>query len=370
MSKARKTGSLTFLFALLIFCLHPSLFAVDLLFFYETGCPYSAKVNEFLSKRIKPNYPVELKVFEIHEPNNARLMIDLARSFGAHDIVKKGTPAVFIGDRAFQGSSRTVLRNIEVATRIAIRNKVPSPLSQFATKSHKKSLKTRVTLPVVVGSAAANMLNPCAGAVLVILLGTILVASKRRKTVLWAGFSFTAASFISYFFIGLGLFSAVQNSEIQYYVFITISILAVLIGLWNIKDFIWRKSRLPELTESWKPFIERSTSRITPVLGASFIGFSASLFLLPCTSGPYVVIIGMLGSTATRIQAIWLLLLYNVIFVLPFIIITLVVGLGFSTTTKVEIWRKERLRKFRFITGLFMLALGVMLIVLLILGKI
>jgi len=78
----------------------------------------------------------------------------------------------------------------------------------------------------------------------------------------------------------------------------------------------------------------------------------------------------MLGSTTTRIQAIWLLLLYNIIFVLPFIIINLVVGLGFSNATKLEKWRVERLRKFRLLTGLLMLTMGATLIALLLLGRI
>jgi cytochrome c biogenesis protein CcdA/glutaredoxin len=356
--------------ALFLFGYDSSLGATELIFFYEKGCPYSARINAFLQQRIKPHYPVEVKAFEIHEPANARLMIDLANIYGANDILKNGVPAVFIGAEAFQGSSRVVQREIEGATRVAIRNRAPSPLSQLLEESPEIKSNTRITLPVVIGAAAASALNPCSGAVFVLLLGTILVVSRRRKAVLGAGFSFTAASFISYFFIGLGFFTVVQGSGIQHYAFIAVAILAVLIGLWNAKDFFWRKSKLPELPESWQPLIKRSTSRVTPVLAASFIGFAASLFLLPCTSGPYVVIIGMLGSIATRMQAIWLLLLYNTIFVLPFIAITLVVGLGFSTATKLEKWRVERLRRFRLITGLLMLALGATLIVLLLLGLI
>ncbi len=355
---------------LFLFGYNSSLDATELIFFYEKGCPYSARINEFLQQRIKPHYPVEVRAFEIHEPTNARLMVDLANIYGANDILKNGVPAVFIGDKAFQGSSRVVQREIEGAIRAALRNRAPSPLSHLPEESQEAKSKTRVTLPVVIGAAAASALNPCSGAVFVLLLGTILVVSRRRKAVLGAGFSFTAASFISYFFIGLGLFTVVQSSGIQRYAFIAVAILAVLIGLWNAKDFFWRKSRLPELPESWQPLIKRSTSRVTPVLGASFIGFAASLFLLPCTSGPYIVIIGMLGSISTQMQAIWLLLLYNTIFVLPFIAITLVVGLGFSTATKFEKWRVERLRRFRLITGLLMLALGVTLIVLLLLGLI
>jgi hypothetical protein len=46
----------------------------------------------------------------------------------------------------------------------------------------------------------------------------------------------------------MGLFSAVQSSGIQRFATIAVSIFAVLIGLWNIKDFFWRKRRLRLIT--------------------------------------------------------------------------------------------------------------------------
>lgn len=346
-----------------------SLSATELLFFYEKGCPYSARIDDFLQKRIKPNYPVEVRAYEIHEPSNAELMLNLARAYGAKEILKKGTPAVFVGDKAFQGRSRLILRQIEEGVREALKEKASSPLSRLG-EIQGKSLRARLTLPALIGAAAANAINPCAGAVLVLLLGTILVASKKRKAVFGAGFSFTIASFISYFLIGMGLFSTVQSSGIQRFATIAVSVFAVLIGLWNMKDFFWRRRRMSieELPKGWLPLIKRSTSRATPVLGASFIGLSASLFLLPCTSGPYLVIIGMLANTATQAQAIWLLLVYNSIFVLPFVVITLAVGFGLTSAARVEKWRKEKLRRLRLITGAVMFALGVTLIIFLLLG--
>jgi cytochrome c biogenesis protein CcdA len=135
------------------------------------------------------------------------------------------------------------------------------------------------------------------------------------------------------------------------------------------KDFFWkRRLSIEDLPEGWQPFIKRSTSKITPVLGASLIGFAASLFLLPCTSGPYIVIIGMLANTATQMKGVWLLLLYNAIFVLPFIIITIAVGFGLTSTSRVEKWRLEKLRKLRLISGAVMFALGIALILFLLLG--
>lgn len=364
----RSCGSILGL-TLFLLLLSSSVSSTELLFFYEKGCPYSARIDDFLQKRIKPNYPIEVKAFEIHEPSNAGMMLDLARAYGAKEILKKGTPAVFVGDKAFQGRSRLILRKVEEGVREALKEKASSPLSRLG-ESQGGRLKAGLTLPALIGAAAANAINPCAGAVLVLLLGTILVASKKRKAVFAAGFSFTVASFISYFLIGMGLFSTVQSSGIQRFIYIAVSVLAVLIGLWNMKDFFWKGRRLSieELPKGWLPLISRSTSKTAPVLGASFIGLSASLFLLPCTSGPYIVIIGMLSNTATQAQAIWLLLLYNSIFVLPFVVITLVVGFGLTSAARVETWRKEKLRRLRLITGAMMFALGATLIIFLLLG--
>ena len=225
--------------------------------------------------------------------------------------------------------------------------------------------------PAVIGAAAVDAVNPCACAVLILLLGTILVASRRRRAVLAAGFSFTAAVFISYFLMGIGLFAAVQVSGIQHYIYIAVSLLAIFLGLWNTKDFLWKGRWFSiEVPRSWQPVLKRITTSITSGLGAFFIGFLISLFLLPCTSGPYVVAIGMLSSMATRMQAVWLLLLYNLIFIQPFVIITLAIGLGFTTTARVEKWRQKKMRQLHLFSGLFMLALGATLIILLILGTI
>jgi cytochrome c biogenesis protein CcdA len=52
------------------------------------------------------------------------------------------------------------------------------------------------------------------------------------------------------------------------------------------------------------------------------------------------------------------LLFYNFIFVLPFIVITLGIAFGFTTTARAERWRQERLGKLHLITGGIMVLLG------------
>lgn len=368
----RKHCVFIFLLILFLFCFSPSIYASEILFFFEKGCPECGKINDFLQKRIKPNYSVVIREYEIHNPDNANLLMDLARIYKADAILEKGTPAVFIGDKAFQGSSRVIQRRIEEAVRLAARFETESPLNRLKREGREERFKRHITLPAVLGAAAVDSINPCACAVLVLLLGTILLASKRKRSVvLGAGFAFSAACFISYFLMGIGLFSAVQVIGIQHYIYIAVAVLAILLGLWNIKESFGRGNRFKiEVPKSWQPVLKRITSNISSVPGAFGMGLVISLFLLPCTSGPYVVIIGMLSDIVTRMQAVWLLLLYNAIFILPFVVITLAVGLGFATTARIEKWRQERLSKIHFITGIVMFALGMTISVFLILGTI
>jgi cytochrome c biogenesis protein CcdA len=361
-----------FWIVLFFFMMVPFVLGTDLLFFYEKGCPQCAQIFDFLNHRIKPVYDIQIKTYEIHDPENARLMMALAEQYNAEEIIKKGTPAVFVGNKAFHGYSRLVQRQIEESIRNALRNNVDTPLNRISETAVKEDVLKKVTLPVLIGAAAVDAVNPCAFAVLALLLGTILLAASReRKIVLQAGLAFTAACFISYFLIGLGLFTAVQAVGIQHYVYTSVSILALLIGLWNIKDSIW-KDKGPSIgvPKSWQPYVKRLISGVISVPGSFFIGLLVSLFLLPCTSGPYVVIIGMLSSTATRIQAFWLLALYNLIFIVPFIVITLSVSVGATTPARVEKWRQEKLRIIHFWAGMFLFLLGIALIIFLITGKI
>ena len=73
----------------------------------------------------------------------------------------------------------------------------------------------------------------------------------------------------------------------------------------------------------------------------------------------------MLSRTASRWQAVQLLLLYNFVFILPFLIITLGVGFGLTTTAKVERWRQNKRDRLHLITGVFLILLGVGLWILL-----
>ncbi len=341
-----------------------------LVVFHEIGCSHCDRTEAFLES-IHPDYPdLEILHYEIHESEALDLLPKLLAAYGVDD---GSVPILFVGDVSFVGgvfygledepfapSGRSENLALERAIRLAIETGALSPLSRI-DESSGRTLAENLTIPAVILAAAADSVNPCTFAVLVLLLGTLLVAQRkgRKALVLKAGFAFTIAVFVSYFLMGIGIFSAIQAAGIQRPFIMAVSSLAILLGLWNMKDyFAYGKWFTIEVPQRWRPTVKRLTASVVSVPGAFFVGIVDSLFLLPCSSGPYIAILALLSKTTTRAEGILYLLLYNVIFVLPLVAITLAVHFGFTTTARAERWRSARLGKLHLVSGIIMFLLG------------
>ena len=355
-------------------------FATVLVYFYDEGCPHCVRIEPLLEE-MEETYPeLEVKEYSVRDPESLDLLDQL---LAAHGIEGLGwsVPVIFIGEVAFVGGTlyrpgqdpqRLAGRAEEMALEQAIQEAVaadaPSPLTKV--RAPGTGLAERLTIPALVLAAAADSVNPCAFAVLVLLLGTLLVAGKKGK-VLLAGLAFISAIYISYFLMGIGIFTAIQAAGVQRPFILSVSILAILLGLWNMKDyFAYGKWFTIEVPQRWRPIVKRLTSSVVSVPGAFVVGVLDSLFLLPCSSGPYIAILALLSKTTTRSTGILYLLFYNLIFILPLLIITLGVYLGFTTPARAERWRSQRLGKLHLVSGAVMFLLGAGMIVALQLGYI
>jgi cytochrome c biogenesis protein CcdA len=228
----------------------------------------------------------------------------------------------------------------------------------------------QLTIPAVVGAALVDAINPCAFAVLILLMSTVL-ASGDRKRALWCGVTFIAAIYVMYFLMGVGIFTVIQVTGITHTFYWIVSIIALLVGLFNVKDYIWYgKGFLMEVPLSWRPTMKKLLRSVASPGGAGVIGIVVSFFLLPCTSGPYIVILGLLAKEVTKATGILYLLLYNLIFIFPMIVITWIVYQGLATTEKLEKLRQSKLRHLHLIAGVIMLLLGLGMIVAMRLGMV
>jgi cytochrome c biogenesis protein CcdA len=86
-------------------------------------------------------------------------------------------------------------------------------------------------------------------------------------------------------------------------------------------------------------------------------GLLVGLCTFPCSGGIYVSIITLLNAKTTLAWGISYLALYNVLFVLPLIVILLVVGNRMAAKSWAR-WEREHALKIRLWYGLIMVALG------------
>lgn len=223
-----------------------------------------------------------------------------------------------------------------------------------------------ITLLRIITLALADAINPCALAVMTMVLVSILITNPEKKhKVLLGGAAFTLAVFVGYFFYGLiiiQLFKSFIEFTSVIYPYLTkgLAILAILLGIFNIKDFIRYKPGgfATEMPLKSRPRVKQIIKKITSPSGAFFIGIFVTLFLLPCTIGPYLIASGTL-STLNLIKTIPWLILYNVIFIIPMIAITIIVYAGVSTTEKIHGWKEKNIKYIHLITGLLLVALGI-----------
>jgi len=344
---------------LLLFC-YASVLATTkphIYFFYGKGCPHCANVERyFQSEDIYSRYSIDAReVYFDHD--NATLFTNLMNRLSVPQD-QRGVPAVVMGDTLLSGDKPIIEQFVATADKY-VQQDIDSIVDKSTAPVNQQQPK--ITLFAVVAGSIVDAINPCAFAVLIILMSTILVTGAKKRA-LYTGLSFTLSIFISYFLMGLGLYQAFGTGIFIHFIYQFIGWLALILGLLNLKDYFWYgKGVLMEVPLSWRPQLKKLITSITDPLGAFFIGFLVSLFLLPCTSGPYIVILSMLAKQTYRIQALRYLLLYNLIFITPMILITLAVYLGYSPK-KIEEIRQKHLRTVHLIGGIILLLIGSALI--------
>ncbi len=220
------------------------------------------------------------------------------------------------------------------------------------------------------GLALVDAINPCALAVMVIVLITLLTQNpEKKRNVLLGGLSFTLAVFILYFLYGwvmIQFFSHLipETGNYASYVFKGFGIFAIVLGILNIKDYYFYNpgGLATEMPLMMRPKMKLLIKKITSPRGAFLIGIFVTLFLLPCTLGPYVVFSGEMSQSALGFltTSFWLLI-YNIIFVLPMIGVTFAIYFGVTTVDNVSGWKERNIKLLHLVEGLILTSLGILM---------
>jgi cytochrome c biogenesis protein CcdA/glutaredoxin-related protein len=329
--------------------------------FYADWCPHCQKVDAYFKQQgFYDKYDIQKLNFD--DPANKEL---LGKLFEAEKLTGgAGIPAILVDDKLIVGD-QPIIDGFEPAM-IKSNGTAQQFISQFEnnkqTADAGKTKKTDIPIWVLLSAAFADAANPCALAVLILLLATVMTA-KGKSHALLSGLMFSLAIFLSYLLMGLSVYKAIGVFGVSKYLSLGVGILAIAIALANFKDVFWYgKFFIMEVPLSWRPKMQEIIRKATSPWSAFGIGFLVSLFLVPCASGPYVVILGQLAEKVDTAKTFTLLMLYNLVFVSPMIIITLGMYFFNAKMSKLEKLRKENLRVLHAITGLIMLAVGAYLI--------
>ncbi|MBI4171065.1 MAG: GAP family protein [Candidatus Aenigmarchaeota archaeon] len=210
----------------------------------------------------------------------------------------------------------------------------------------------------VVLTAVVDAINPCAIGILILLISTMVSGGRTRPYMLKIGIVYTTAVFITYLLAGLGLTFFFHNIPLFVAEYISIAVAAIITvaGLIEIKDYFWYGRGFSlAISPDMAKRIHIYTKRIT-LPGAFLLGIFVTAVELPCTGGPYLAIT-LLLSQNFNFAAFLLLVLYNIIFIAPLIVIVAAVFFGMKIQN-VKKWKHKHRSYMRLAVGLLLLWLA------------
>ena len=210
----------------------------------------------------------------------------------------------------------------------------------------------------IVVTALIDSINPCAIGVLILMISVLIAGKQSTKRLLFIGSLYIFSVMIVYLLAGLGLiyfFSALPLIASEYLA-ISVGTLIVFAGLLEMKDYFWY-GRWFSLTipPVFAKKLHHYASKAT-IPGVILLGAFVSAVELPCTGAPYLAIITLL-SQYFDFTAFLLLVLYNIIFIIPLVIILGLVVAG-KKLHEVKKWKQESRGIMRLLIGLMLVGMG------------
>ncbi len=212
-------------------------------------------------------------------------------------------------------------------------------------------------LPAVIVTGLLDSVNPCAFAVILLLLAFLFTLRKSRSQILKLGFVYVGMIFLVYFAIGLGILQAVRFSDDPHFVARIGAWLLIGLGVINLIEYFFPnfpiKLHMPKIAGARTNTLIKQATLPTTMMAGLVVG----LCTFPCSGGIYVSIITLLNAKTTLAWGVSYLALYNIMFVLPLVVILLLVGNRMAAKTWAR-WEREHSLKIRLWYGFIMVALG------------
>jgi len=352
---------------------------VRLAYFDELGCRQCARAERVL-ELAKAQFPqLEVRRFNARSSQDRILLEVLCERAAVPASQRHVVPAVFAGTKALIrediGDARVAALCLDPANGAA-------PSVWDATQDERTAAAGRlwqraraVSLAAVTVGGLVDGINPCAFATLVFFVCCLTGAGTTRSVILAMGIFFTLGVMIAYFLTGVGLSEALLRlkhfplaSQALTWIIIAGTFVLAAVSFW---DFVialrggasQMKLKLPHRVRMRiNAIISRRLRAGSVAIGALGVGMVVSLLEFVCTGQVYLPLIRyMTAVSETRLRALGLLVLYDVAFVVPLIIVFAATYFGLRSERLVAAL-KGHVAAAKFLLAAFFVGLGVLLL--------
>ena len=352
---------------------------VYLAYFYQPGCRECERLT-YVLRYLQVQYPnLAAREFDLSEPDNKLLLEALNKRLRVPEEKHLASATVVVGGRAFVGRD-AALGALEQAIVKAAETDIPPPweISKEELEAARLGLLERfkeMRLWTVALAALVDGVNPCAFATIVFLVAYLATVGKRRAEVLGCGAAFTLGVFATYFAVGVGLkvllqaVAALKGTRV--WLFRGSAILCLALGALSLADYARARRRgLKEmrlvLPKRWRTYTRSRIARHVRarylVPASLLLGATVSLVEFVCTGQVYLPTIVYVIGTVPNVRAYALLLFYNVVFVLPLVVVFALVAAGLGSQRLAQFAERHLGKTKLALAGVFLL-LGIGLLV-------
>lgn len=252
--------------------------------------------------------------------------------------------------------------NVEIKE-YPLQEPVTTYLNEWESGSLKSSAwQKKSLLPLVLTTGLLDGINPCAIAVLIFFIAFLFTLQSKMARIFKYGIVYIAVIYLTYLGIGFGLFKAIIISGEPHLMAKIGAWLVIALGVINIIGHYAPKfpirTQIPRFSQvTLKHWLTKATLPAV-IVGAFLVG----LCTFPCSGGIYVAIVGLLAARGTFMQGLGYMLLYNVMFVVPLIVLLALAGNRY-TLGRVAQWQSKTDKSLKFWSGVTMIALGLIILI-------
>jgi HEAT repeat protein len=348
------------------------------IFFYKPGCRGCDRTRDMLNRHA-PDFPqMLLEERNIEDSREALFNETLSARFRLKDTLHQVTPAVFTQAGPLVHDEITFPRLGDLLRKTSVLTAEPAwaQVAAAETASARQTITQRyeaLSFGVVAAAGLLDGINPCAFATIILLLSYLQVARRTPGEILAIGGAFIVAVFVSYFLVGLGLAQVLAQIAALRVAGLVLNYalagFALVIAVLSFRDAqLAARGELGEMTLQLPAMLKeqirtviRTGARASRFVAAAFVaGVLVSFLELACTGQVYLpTILYMLRSGRTG--AAGHLVLYNVAFIAPLIIVFLLAWSGPRSEALLR-FQREHTSSVKFLTGLLFLLLTVFLL--------